>query len=814
MALGKLSDLEVSSSMLPKQNTSSKKKKEKQWKLENVKFLHEAAFNSEFTGRRKTKEQRKYLWGEFEGILSKDDVQAVFNPLGKPIQDDEDLPKIAVSYNVLKTPLVNVFGEEYRRKTDIRAMALNSEIINQKDVEFKSRLVDYLSQLQSQVMQGVKLDEKAVQERLAQFDYYQKYDLQSAHEVMANQLIQYFYNDPEIRLRDVFNKGFQKKTVIGESVYRIGAMDGQPRLYSVKSDNFSVLGMGESDLIEDGYAWVEWGYSSLAKVIEEFSKELTDSDIEYLNDKASSVYREGLAYGTVNVGAGATIQNVRGATFGREIAALDVQGAYLSEIEAYNSGGLTYVNDSGDLLVTRGSWLSYIKVGTLTYFDENDVPQSTFVSEEYKPNEDAGETVEWFWVEELWEFAEVADLVIYARACPMQLRSLLNPAKVKPLYTGSLMTYGDGKASSILDTIIPLKRDYDLWANKLRMLWTSHIGNVTRLDRSRLDPSMDELEHYRWIKSAQILWENSFNVADDATTKAGNMQAYNPVISMSMANDIKMAMEMLQSIEFKIKAYMSLPDSRTGNLQGDEGLGLMQQSAIQSANGTEPLYRSHDRDKAKALELMLEYVKVLWKDRPEKKQVLLSDMSQFILTYDPELMSEAEIGVVMSSASDMADLMREMTAYGQAYAQNGAISFSDLLDVRLSNSPSEVKRKLQHAEELMAKRQAEAAKLAEEEKRKTMEFQEQLAEREHQRNLEIIREKANLDRANKLALQALSSVNQEMADENSNGIIDDVEVTIAEMEQTTKMRELDLKDKWHQEEMLVERMKINKQTIK
>ena len=62
MALGKLSDLEVSSSMLPKQNTSSKKKKEKQWKLENVKFLYESAFNSEFSGRRKTKEQRKYLW--------------------------------------------------------------------------------------------------------------------------------------------------------------------------------------------------------------------------------------------------------------------------------------------------------------------------------------------------------------------------------------------------------------------------------------------------------------------------------------------------------------------------------------------------------------------------------------------------------------------------------------------------------------------------------------------------------------------------------------------------------------------------------
>ena len=450
----------------------------------------------------------------------------------------------------------------------------------------------------------------------------------------------------------------------------------------------------------------------------------------------------------------------------------------------------------------------------MTYFDENDVPQSKFVSEEYKPNESAGETVEWFWVEELWEFVEVGDLVIYARPCPMQLRSLMNPAKVKPLYTGSIMTYGDGKAASILDTIIPLKRDYDLWANKLRMLWTSHMGNIMRLDRSRLDPGMSDLEHYRWIKSAQILWENSFNVADDATTKAGNMQAYNPVISMTMANDIKMAMEMLQAIEFKIKAYMSLPDSRTGNLQGNEGLGLMQQSAMQSSNGTEPLYRAHDRDKAKAIELMIEFVKVLWKDRPEKKQVLLSDMSQFIINYDPELMAEAEIGVVMSSASDMADLMREMTAYGQAYAQNGSISFSDLLDVRLSNSPSEVKRKLQQAEELMQKRQMEASKVAEEEKRKTMEFQEMLAQRTHERELEKIREKAKLDRESKLALQALSSVNQEMADENGNSIEDDVEITIAEMEQATKLKELELKDKWHAEDVKVQMSKNNSKTNK
>ena len=814
MALGKLSELEVTATMFPKQNTSSAKKRQKSWKLENVQFLRHHAFEPLGEGRRKPRKERDYLWGEFDGILSKEDIQAVFNPFGKEIQSDEDLPSIAVSYNVVKAPLINIFGEEYRRKTDIRATALNSEIINQKDVEFKTRLTEYLSELQSQVMQGKPLDEKAVQERLAKFDYYLKYDLQSAHEVMANQLIQYFYHDPEIRLRDIFNKGFQKKAVIAESIYRVGAMDGQPRLFSVNSDQFTVLGLGESDLIEDGYAWIEYGYSPLSKIVEEFSKYLTDEDLEYLREKSGSVYREGLAFGTAYVGSGATISRVNSAVFGREVAGLDVQGAYLSEIEQFNSGGTSYVNDAGDLLVTRGSWISYIKVGTLTYFDENDVPQSKFVSEEYKPNESAGETVEWFWVEELWEFVEVGDLVIYARPCPMQLRSLMNPAKVKPLYTGSIMTYGDGKAASILDTIIPLKRDYDLWANKLRMLWTSHMGNIMRLDRSRLDPGMSDLEHYRWIKSAQILWENSFNVADDATTKAGNMQAYNPVISMTMANDIKMAMEMLQAIEFKIKAYMSLPDSRTGNLQGNEGLGLMQQSAMQSSNGTEPLYRAHDRDKAKAIELMIEFVKVLWKDRPEKKQVLLSDMSQFIINYDPELMAEAEIGVVMSSASDMADLMREMTAYGQAYAQNGSISFSDLLDVRLSNSPSEVKRKLQQAEELMQKRQMEASKVAEEEKRKTMEFQEMLAQRTHERELEKIREKAKLDRESKLALQALSSVNQEMADENGNSIEDDVEITIAEMEQATKLKELELKDKWHAEDVKVQMSKNNSKTNK
>ncbi|MFW9600773.1 MAG: hypothetical protein ACMV1B_00400, partial [Prevotella sp.] len=88
------------------------------------------------------------------------------------------------------------------------------------------------------------------------------------------------------------------------------------------------------------------------------------------------------------------------------------------------------------------------------------------------------------------------------------------------------------------------------------------------------------------------------------------------------------------------------------------------------------------------------------------------------------------------------------------------------------------------------------------------------AQRAHERELEKIREKAKLDRESKLALQALSSVNQELADENGNSIEDDVEITIAEMEQATKLKELELKDKWHTEDVKVQMSKNNSKTNK
>lgn len=807
-SLGKIDELTETGSM-PKQHTSSKKKKSKDWKLQSFGFLRNEVFSNGRNNKRKTVKQREELWRMFNGALSYSDMQAIFDPLHEGINSDENLPKLAVAYNVIKAPLVNLIGEEFRRKTDVRALALNDDVVNMKDDEFKARLGAYLAELQQKVLQGQPIDESKVKDDLARFDYFLKFDLQSAHEKMANELITVFYNDPTIRLRHVFNSGWVDKIIGAESTYRVGASDKQPRLYNVNSKQFEVLGLTESNLIEDGYAWIEWSYEPLNRVVEELSKYLSTEDIDYLTEKSSNSSYTNLKYSQLGMSKDASIY------MGRSEFAPEVVGHTVNGVTPYGKGSPLInignaVNEDGDLLMVRGQWISYIKVGIVTFFDENDVEQTRFESEEYKINEDSGETIEWIWVEELWEGIEVGGLVVYVRPAELQLRSKLNPAKVKPYYVGSIMAYGNEQASSLLDSIIPLKQDYDLWANKLRKLWASHVGNVLRLDKSRFDPDMSDEAILTYLKAHNLLFENAFNIADDMTTKAGNMQSYNPVIQMSMANDIQMAMAMLDSIESKIKTHLSLPDSRTGDLKGNEGLGVSQQSALQSSNGTEPLYRLHDDDKVRALTVLLEFTKVLWKDQKLKKQVLLSDMSQFILDFDGEVMNEAELGVVMSNSSDMAQLTNNIMPLAHAYAQNGTIGFSDLIDVMLSNSPSEIKRKMSYAEEKTYKRQNEQQQMMEQEKRKTMEMQQQFLEQQHQWDLEKIRLKATLDAEAKLSMAALNAVNSEMADENGDGVVDDIEMDVALLEAQIQRERMQLEDKWNTEKLRIERIKAQK----
>jgi hypothetical protein len=786
---------DASSTAMPEQFVSFKTKKTKAFKDGMAKYAKSLVDNPSPYSRRRSKEDRELLWRFVHGELSAEDIRQIYDPMNTG--NSQAIPDSAVGYNVIKPLLVSLFGEELRRRTDVKAIAINDDVINEKDNMFMKEFVDYMMSLQESVANGEQLDQESVKKRLAEFDYYRKYDLQSAHEKMANEFISYLYKDTDISLKEVFNRCWQEAVVTGEDIAKVTAYGKEIRIRKVNSERFIVEGMGTSDRVEDGNLWLEWEYLPLAEIQKRFFDDMPKATLDKIREKGVGTHLPNMyqLYGSIN---GTDVQKEIFDGNGKMLA---IDG--LVPLDKYASTD-ALMDTNGNYRVIEMEWLSPMKIGLLHYFDEDDNEQTDFVSEDYKPIEANGEWIEWSWANELWELCIIADEIVYCRPSKYQLRSLVNPAIVKPLYAGSLVCYGDNsKASSVLDSVLPLCRDYDLYANKLRKLWASFIGNVYRIDRARIaDSVVTEQEYLQILKDVGVSIEDSMRLSPDSQQRVGNMQQGQPVANMSMSNEIEKVMNFLVYLKNEIKNQLSLPDARTGQLSGNEGLGVSQQAFVASGVGTEYLARLHDSVKTRVIGVAVEFIKQLWKDdKIVRKQYLLDDMSMFTLMYDSTLAQEAELGVVMSSSGEMDVLMQYIFPSLQALAQNNVVTIPDIVDIRLSNSPAELKRKTEEAIERNQRRQQEMQTALEEEKRKTIQMQEEFENKKLERDLVRLREEYRLKSELELSKDSRQFANDILADENGDGVVDDIELRKEEIKQETERLKIASVEKMHSEDL-------------
>lgn len=753
---------------LPDQFISTTRKG-KTWRENCADYFSEKSFLTTRFSKRKSTTEMHRNWRILYGDLNYEDMMETFDPLGVNRDDPESLPENIVSYNPLKKGFRTLFNEERKRKNDVRAVAINPEIISQKDFEFKEKFAGFLQELEQQYQQGNTISDEDIKKGLEELDFYRKHDLQSAHETMANQLLEWFRRTPDHDVDNTFNKGFQDLTVIGEEIYEIRNQGGMPYLSKVKNDRFIALGVGNQDRIEEGWAWISWDFQPLNKVLEELAGDLTRKEIDELQKTIETYHQSKPVYELADV------------SISTEQMGLAVKGEpFFVDEHGRLDQQLTnkYVDEDGNILVVRFQWVSFRKIGKLTYIDEDGSQITDLVDEYYKPREDMGETIEWIWIPELWEGMKIGESV-YKNIQPSetQMRSNINPAKVRPRYVGTVLSYGDGgTATSVMDDLIPWKRDFDLTMNKLRKLWSRHMGNIIRISKSMIPPDMDDTKWYKWLSALGILWEDDFNMDPNSGAFAGNMQARTPVLSMSAAEDINAAILQLQYIQSQIDNYMSTPPSRTGELQGNEGLGVTQQAIIGATLSTEDLYAVHEKTMVRVYEVLLEFTKNLWADEDIQQQYILDDLSQQVLKYDSQTMLEAEFGVIMTNSSDLRDVQRNIEIFGQAMAQNGTIAYSDLIAMQGMTSTGAAQRKMQAAEEKKRREMIENDQRQAELQAQAAEQQLRIEERKHEMELEKIRLKGEYELEKERLRAEFNAVNGESRDDNGNGVEDIVEI--------------------------------------
>jgi len=765
---------------LPNQRVSRTKKNKEQWQKDSLDYFINNRRNA--YGNRKSQKEIEDNWNFYNNVLSPEELKRELDPFNvdASLKQDELTFKF---YNIVDQPLNTLFGEELKRQAEVKAFVINPNIINKKDLEFNKIISDFLNKL---VESEQQLSEEDLKKRLKDYDNFKKNDLQTAHEKMSNSIIQGLTNDSNLSMKLHFNSGFKNLQIVSEEIYRIGHVGKELEFNRVNSANFYVFGMGYSPWVQDGYAWVEVDKKNPHQVIEEFAEELTDDEIDDILSRSSgfknSMIPHKIALVDVNNPDNPHATQALPLTINDEFIALDGEDA------------AEWDND-GNIRVYRVQWLALRKLGKLKYYDEFGDAQFTWVDETYKIDESTGEEVEWIWVNELWEGTRIMNHIYKKiRPCPVQMRSLINPAIVKPSYIGYVMSNNGIVQKSRIDKLRPYQEMYNIWANKLVKLWTEHIGKMALIDVASLPSNISTEEWYMWAKRFNFGFYNSFEEGKKGAAKgqiAGNMQQKSTVLDLGLAEDINQAIQTLTWIEQRVNIIAAIPEPRQGNLSGNEGLGVSQQAIVSSSHQTEQDFVIHDIVKSKVFEIMIEYIKVLWKDEKGKRQFLLSDLSNYLIDVDGELLNEAEYGIQITNSSQLQEMNNSIRQLTHAAMQTGTATLSDVAKMYMATSPSQMLHDLETAEEKRLEQQNEQVKMQQEGMKAQTAAQKELAQIQHQMEME----KIQLEYQFKLQIEQLKAqykFNEHASDTNQNHIEDAVELEKVQIEGKSA---LELQDK-------------------
>lgn len=694
------------------------------------------------------------------GIVHKEAMYKITNPFGVPGLEREiqDYPLVRPRLNLL-------IGEEANRRFDFQCRVVNEDAISEKEKQIKQQYIERLTQ----VVFDEEYDEEEAKKKLGEIDKWRKYESQDLRERMSSQILEYLWH--KLKLKQVFNTGFEDALIAGEEIYRVDIVSGEPVVRRVNPLNLYVVRTNDSNIIDDADVIVEDGYHNIGHIIDNYYEYLTDKDIDDI-EKGSINLKSPSRGATLNY-TDADPYPITG-----EVIEVDTKDPRVNRIKE------SPYDEYGRIRVSRVTWRSMRKVGQITSYDKVGRIEKRYVDEFYKPNKMLGEEVKWMWINEWWEGTRVGkDIYLKMGPRKIQYRRFTNRSVGSSGYVGSLYNINSTVTKSLMDIMRPYQYLYDEFMDRIKSAFEKFKGPMIELDFAKMP---DEWSPEKWMHYAEnmgYLIVDSFKEGRKGASTgklAGGFNTTGKVLNPDLGNYIQHHVLMLQYIEKQIGIISGIPDQRLGEIENRETVGGVERAVNQSSHITEPIFSLHDEVKLRVLETLLETAKYAWKNDKKKMQYVLDDMSYAILDVDGEVFNEAEYGVFVTDGRESAELMQTMKQLAHAGIQNDKITFGGLLDIYTSPSISVMRRKIEEQENAAMERASEQAKAQQKAAEQALQaktaFEDKKLEQEERKNVR--------DNQTKIAIAMLGKEGDtEVPDDSAKEAIEERKVSLAEDEQ-------------------------------
>lgn len=677
---------------LPPQRLSFKRKNKK-WRTNNVDHADKfSLYHNE--GVRQSLSNKVVNLNLYNGIVNVNDMKEVVNPYGVEAQYIPD----NIPHHPIAVPKINLLvGEEIKRRFDWTVTVTNPNAITKKENDKKQfltqRIVEFLQ---------ANYAEEELESKMQDLEKFMKYEWQDIREKMANQILNHYWEEQKFQY--IFNDGFKDALIFAEEIYQTDIINDEPTLVRLNPLKVRTVRSGNSNRIEDANVIIIEDHWDPARIVDTFYQELKPRDIDdimnytsrkskgsYSDDDNNHVLLRDSADSGFLMDDYINVAQINGHTFGSD-----------------------YTDTDGNVRVLRVYWKSFKKIKKVKYYDDEGDVDYKIMSEEYIVNEDLGEEATDMWVNEVWEGTKIGtDIYLQMKPKRVQYNRLENASKCHAGIIGQVYNTNQGRGVSLLDRCKNYQYLYDAVWDRLNKAIATNYGKIFELDISKI-PNNWEVD--KWLHFAitnKIAVVDSFKEGNHGASTGKLAGSMNTVggrsIDMETGNYIQQHIHLLQFIKAEMSEIAGVSAQREGQISNRETKGGIETAVNQSANVTEYWYMQHEDVKLRVLTAFLETAKVSLRGKNNKKvQYILDDQTIQTLNVDSDVFCEADYGVVATNSTKTIELEQMMKANAQAFIQNGG-GMSTVMDIYLSPSLMDMRRKIELAESEVNSRNAKAA---------------------------------------------------------------------------------------------------------
>jgi len=717
-------------SSFPRQKLATSSKS-RDWQEKCVKAgITLALYNSD-NRMRDTKYGMRANYRLYDGQNDPKDIERTINPWGL---DSNTFPAEMQCYPIATSKINLLVGEESKRRFDWRLRVTNDDAVSEKEKFVKQTILDRLTELA--VKEGLSQEE--VQREVAELDRWKNYEAQDIRERLGTQILNHLWSEQKLKL--TFNQGFKDALIAGEEIYCADIIGGKPILRKVNPLTIYVLGMANSPYIEDADIIVEDAYHALGWVIDNYYDYLKPEEIDALER------------GTGLQPHGRPLVDYPDASVPYYPFSSDSDG--LIDVTDPGYGNAIY-DTEGNVRVTRVVWKSRRKLGVLTYLDpETGDEIEEIVDENYKIDKSTGEKIKWLWINEWWEGTKIGkDIFVKMQPRPVQFRRMDNLSVCGSGYVGTIYNTNSGKSKSLMTMMKPYAYMYNKLAYRVDKSIAKYKGPMIEMDLAKKPGEWDLDKWLYYGEEMGYLFVDSFQEGDKGRAMgklAGDFNTTGKIYNPDLGNYIAQTLEMMKYIEDSLGNAVGITRQREGSIDNRETVGGVERSVTQSSHSTEELFLIHDFTKLRALETLLETAKYAYLNGSKVAQYIMeADLAQQIFTIDGELFGEADYGLVMTDSAMQTELKNALVQLAHAGIQAGNLNFSSFMDIYMTQSIADTRRKIERAEMENVQRQQQGEEAQRQHEQQMLEME--ISSREDIQSHEI--EKLLVDRETKLMVE-------------------------------------------------------------